>query len=63
MIPRVFFFSFGSGKGEYRAREWMNVVEMEKNDLGTAMDVVEYGDCEVRGKRGRRGRERVKGEC
>ena len=26
------------------------------------MDVVEYGDCEVRGKRGRRGRERVKGE-
>ena len=44
-------------------REWTTFVEMEKNDLGTAMDVVEYGDCEVRGKRGRRGRERVKGEC
>ena len=32
------------GKGEYRVREWMKVVEMEKSDLGRAMDVVEYGD-------------------
>ena len=28
------------GKGEYRVREWMKVVEMEKSDLGRAMDVV-----------------------
>ena len=35
-----FCSSFGSGKGEYRAREWMKVVEMEKSDLGRAMDVV-----------------------
>ena len=32
--------SIGSGKGEYRVREWMKVVEMEKSDLGRAMDVV-----------------------
>ena len=43
----------------------MNVVEMEKNDLGRAMDVIECGDCEVKGKRERekRRKERVKDEC
>ena len=37
MIPRVFFWFW---EGEYRVREWMKVVEMEKSDLGRAMDVV-----------------------
>ena len=37
----------------------MNVVEMEKNDLGRAMDVIECGDCEVKGKREREKEERA----